>query len=290
MQDDSGVRVGLVLSAGGLRGAAHVGVLRQLARLGIPVDIIVGVSAGAVVAAYYAGVGLEIDELLGDAASFRGRHLLSYSVNVHLGYRHEHRLRPWCGVIPDRLRQLEAATFDRLHHGVRGLGIVCHDVRSAGPRYFHTGGSDGARLADVVRASASIPLLFPPVTVLVDAEELRLTDGGLSDAVPTAFARRPPLSATHVIVSDCRWFGSVPATDARTVWLRPRMAHTGSLWSPRQGLLPAVRGGEAAVTTEAAARIRNWFGDQAAAASPPAPGGAFTRSCPEPPGNRAAPV
>ena len=53
------VRIGIVLSAGGLRGAAHVGVLRQLVRHGIPIDAIVGVSAGAVVGAYDAAVGLD---------------------------------------------------------------------------------------------------------------------------------------------------------------------------------------------------------------------------------------
>ena len=41
------VRVAVVLSAGGLRGAAHAGVLRQLVRHGIRIDAIVGVSAGA---------------------------------------------------------------------------------------------------------------------------------------------------------------------------------------------------------------------------------------------------
>lgn len=88
------VRVGLVLSAGGLRGAAHVGVLRQLIQHEIPIHVIVGVSAGAVIAAYYAAVGLEIDELIGDAAAFRGRHLLAHSLNVHL----RHRLEPEAGV------------------------------------------------------------------------------------------------------------------------------------------------------------------------------------------------
>jgi Patatin-like phospholipase len=48
------VRIGVVLSAGGLRGAAHAGVLRQLVRHGVPLHAIVGVSAGAIVAAYYA--------------------------------------------------------------------------------------------------------------------------------------------------------------------------------------------------------------------------------------------
>jgi len=101
---NEGIRIGVVLSAGGLRGAAHVGVLRQLVRHGIPIDAIVGVSAGAVVGAYYAAVGLDIEELIADAERFRGCHLLTYSLNVHLDHRFEHRFGPWCGVIPDRLR------------------------------------------------------------------------------------------------------------------------------------------------------------------------------------------
>jgi len=44
-------RIGLVLSGGGLRGAAHVGVLQQLVAHAIPIDVIVGASAGAVIAA-----------------------------------------------------------------------------------------------------------------------------------------------------------------------------------------------------------------------------------------------
>src|SRR5262245_32808081 len=120
--------VALVLSGGGLRGAAHVGVLRQLIRHDIPIDAIVGVSAGAVIGAYYAAVGLTLDDLVADAESFRGRHLLAYSLNIQSGYRIERRFETWCGVIPARLRQLEQAAFNRLHHGVQRLGIVCHDL------------------------------------------------------------------------------------------------------------------------------------------------------------------
>src|SRR6266436_2657430 len=78
------VRTAVVLSAGGLRGAAHVGVLRQLIRSGVPIDVIVGVSAGAVIGAYYAAVGLELDELITDAEAFRGRHLLTHSLTIRL--------------------------------------------------------------------------------------------------------------------------------------------------------------------------------------------------------------
>jgi NTE family protein len=257
------VRICVVLSAGGLRGAGHVGVLRQLAQHGIPIHAIVGASAGAVVGAYYAAVGLDLDELIADAEAFRGRHLLTYSLNVQLASRFEPRLGRWCGVIPRRLQQLEAARFDRLHHGVQRLGIVCHDVAARQPRYFGTGFEQGASLYAVVRASASIPRLFPPIAVRDRDQEYRLTDGGVSDPVPVAFARSAAIGATHVIVSDCRWLGVVPTTDQTTVWIRPRMAHTGTLWSPRRGLVAAVRNGERAVTDEILNRIRGWFADGA---------------------------
>jgi NTE family protein len=252
------MRVALVLSAGGLRGAAHVGVLRRLVAHGVPIDAIVGVSAGAVVAAYYAAVGLDLDELAGDARSFRGRHLLAHSLRVKLNRRCEAWLQPWCGVIPERLRQLQAASFDRLHHGVRCLGIACHDLRTRRPRYFRTGLDHRAPLYDAVMASASIPFLFPAVRVHCGGEELRLTDGGISNPVPVAFARDAGVGATHVIVSDCRWLGNPAVTDSRTVWIRPRLGGTGTLWSPRQGLAAAVRGGEAAVTPEILSRLDAW--------------------------------
>jgi predicted acylesterase/phospholipase RssA len=259
------VRIGLVRSAGGLRGAAHAGVLRQLVRHGVPLHAIVGVSAGAIVAAYYAAVGLELDEMIADAGAFRGRHLLAHSLSVHCGPRLAPRLRRWCGVIPDRLRQLEAAGFDRLHHGVGRLGIVCHDVSARRPRYFGTGFDQSVTLHEVVRASASIPRLFPAVSVSAGGKALRLTDGGLSDPVPLTFAQRPAMGATHIIVSDCRWVARVRApADTRTVWIRPLIRATGTLWSPREGLLATVRDGEAAVTGDVLRVIMRWL----AAASP----------------------
>jgi NTE family protein len=252
------IRIAVVLSAGGLRGAAHVGVLRRLTRSHIPIHALVGVSAGAVVGAYYAGVGLDLDELAADAEAFRGRHLLAHGLNVQFRYRFDRRLRGWCGVIPDRLRRLEQATFDRLHHGVQRLGIVCHDVGACSPRYFSTGVDSGVALGDAVRASASIPRLFPAIAVECGRQRVELTDGGVSDPVPLAFARSAAIGATHVIVSDCRWIGRVPALDAATVWIRPRMLKTGTLWSPRRGLAAAVTDGEEAVTDSIVDLIRKW--------------------------------
>jgi predicted acylesterase/phospholipase RssA len=257
---DSPVRIGVVLSGGGLRGAGHVGVLQQLVEHGVPIDVIVGSSAGAIVAAYYAAVGLTVDELIRDATTFRGRHLLAHSLNVRLQGRLANALIRLSGVIPRRLAQLEQATFERLHHGVRGIGIACHDVLSGEPRYFATGHHRGVRLGDVVRASASIPYLFPPIVVRCgDGTTLRLTDGGLSDCLPIAFAQRPPLGATHLIVSDCRLLAAqlIPSND-RMVYVRPRLPSTGTLSAPFSTLANAVREGRRAVTTEVLRTVRGW--------------------------------
>jgi predicted acylesterase/phospholipase RssA len=181
-----------------------------------------------------------------------------HSAQVHVGARANIDLTRWCGVIPMRLRQLESASFDCLHHGVRRLGIVCHDVRARRPRYFATGSDRGVTLSDAVRASASIPHLFPPICVACDGTTAELTDGGVSDAVPVAFARSAAIGATHVIVSDCRWAGAVPPLGETTAWIRPRMAQAGTLWSPRRGLLSVVTSGDAAVTDDVLTRIRGW--------------------------------
>ena len=66
----------------------------------MPLHAIVGVSAGAVVAAYYAAVGLELEEMIQDAETFRGRHLLAHSLSVRCGSRLTAFLRSQCGVIP----------------------------------------------------------------------------------------------------------------------------------------------------------------------------------------------
>jgi predicted acylesterase/phospholipase RssA len=256
---NSAIRIGLVLSGGGLRGAGHIGVLQQLIAHSVPIDVIVGSSAGAIVAAYYAAVGLTLDELVRDARHFRGRHLIAHSLNVRLDYRLDRVLGMLSGLIPTRLQQLERATFDRLHHGIRAVGIVCHDLRGGQPRYFATGRDHGVRLSEVVRASASIPLLFPSAPVRCAGEDLLLTDGGISDCLPIAFARQPPLSATHLIVSDCRWLATErPTSTKHLIYVRPRLCATGTLWAPSSSLLAAVRQGAAAVTDDVLDRVAAW--------------------------------
>jgi NTE family protein len=252
-------RVGVVLSAGGLRGAAHLGVLRQLILRHVPIDVLVGVSAGAIIAAYYAGAGLTVNELIGDAPTFRGRHLLMHGLTLRAPRIVREYLRPLCGIIPQRLEQLEQARFDVLHHGVGQLGIVCHDLVTNRPRYFSTDDHAGMTLADVARASAAVPGVFPSKTITFGAETMRLVDGGIGDSLPIEFARSPALGATHLIVSDCRLVASAPPEDSDSlIYIRPELDGLRTLHGPRTALIKAVASGEAAITPAVIKRLEEW--------------------------------
>lgn len=256
----SGRRIGLVLSAGGLRGAAHLGVLRRLVATGIRLDVIVGVSAGAVVAAYYAAVGLTMETLIGDARVLKGRHLVAHSVALRCPRWLRPVIEPFAGIIPRRLHQLESSRFSQLRHGISSIGIVCHDLTHDCARYLATGAHAGVSLYDAVATSASIPSMFPARSIEYEGQECEFTDGGLSDALPIGFARGPALGATHVIASDCR--SRCAEHDhhdtADVAYVRPQLEDTGVLRAPRASLLKAVAAGEAAVTPETIERIKGW--------------------------------
>lgn len=251
-------RLGVVLSAGGLRGAAHLGVLRRLVRAGVPIDVIVGTSAGAVVGAYFAAVGLSIDELIADAPRFRGRHLLFHGMARRAPAAISHLLHPLCGIIPARLRQLDQATFGRLHHGISAFGVVCHDLVTRRPWYFSTAEDYGLPLADAVKASAAVPGVFPPREVVARGQHLQLVDGGLSDGMPCDFARSPGLGATHLIVSDCRANAGPVGADGRTIYIRPALGGMRPLIGGDLSVPQAVLAGEEAITDNLIARALAW--------------------------------
>jgi NTE family protein len=255
--------VGVVLSAGGLRGAAHLGVLRLLVRHQIPVEVLVGVSAGAIIAAYYGAVGLSVHEMIELAPVFRGRHILMHGLTLRSHARLKPYLRRFCGIIPQRLEQLEAANFTTLHHGLKRLGIVCHDVDRNQPRYFSTLESRGVRLSDVARASAAVPGVMPAKTMMIGTDVVRLADGGMSDSLPVDFVRSPLMGATHVIVSDCRYTAPAPPSgDDSLIYIRPDLDGIRPLRAPRTALMKAVWRGEAAVTADVLDQIHSWMRPQ----------------------------
>lgn len=251
--------IGIVLSAGGLRGAAHLGVLRRIVRAGIPIDVMAGVSAGAILGAFYAAVGLSVDDMVDHAPAFRGRHILMHGVTLRSHRLLRPYLRRFCGIIPRRLAELEASNFTTLHHGIKRLGIVCHDIDANRPCYFSTLDSSGVRLSDVARASAAVPGVLPAKTMAIGGRTVRLADGGISDSLPVAFVRSPVMGATHVIVSDCRFApSSVPPSDESLIYIRPDLEGLRPFRGPRTALTMAVARGEAAVTPEIIQRIQTW--------------------------------
>lgn len=257
--DKKPVCIGIVLSAGGLRGAAHLGVLRRILRHHIPVEVMVGVSAGAIVAAYYAAVGLSVNEMIDQAPVFRGRHILMHGVTLRAHASLKPYLRRFCGIIPQRLQQLETASFTTLHHGIKRLGIVCHDIDRNQPRYFSTLEPLGVRLSDVARASAAVPGVLPPKTMMIGANLVRLADGGISDSLPVDFVRSG-LGATHVIVSDCRYSATAPPPgDDSLIYLRPDLDGIRPLRAPATSMMKAVWRGEAAVTAHIVDQIGSWM-------------------------------
>lgn len=158
-------QVGLALSGGAVRGAAHCGVLSVFDEEGIKPRVIAGTSAGAAVgAAYAAGLApARIADML---------HGLSWpSVAKFAGFKKRglYSLSPWADFLAG---VLDNATFDTLD--IRLVTVSC-DLMT-GKRVLLTEGD----LASAVRASTAIPGLFEPVE---DGDKL-LVDGGTIDNYP----------------------------------------------------------------------------------------------------------
>jgi len=202
-------RIGLVLSGGGARGGAHLGVLKVLEELHIPVDVIVGTSAGSIVGAAYAS-GMPLPQIEREMGLLRTELLfrdvdrretpLRTKVNDAVNY-----LGPEIGVkggsialpkgvvagvsIEAVLRQLTVRQrdedFDKLPIRFRA---VATDLASSEMVVI-----DRGSLAVAVRASMAIPAVVDPV----ELDGRLLVDGGLSRNLPIDVARS--LGAQRII-------------------------------------------------------------------------------------------
>lgn len=77
---ESRPKIGLVLSGGGAKGAAHIGVLKYIEEAGIPIDYIAGTSMGSIVGGMYA-LGYSSDEILDIISSVDWDRLISNQVD-----------------------------------------------------------------------------------------------------------------------------------------------------------------------------------------------------------------
>jgi len=156
--------IGLVLSGGGARGFAHLGLIQALNDSGIFPDIISGTSAGALVGVLYAD-GYSPKEILNLMISVSRldfmRPALPREGLLQIG-----------GIIKILKSSLHAKTFEELKIP---LYVAATDLNNGKAEYFSTG-----NLLDPVIASASIPVLFQPVMI----NDLYYVDGGVLDNLP----------------------------------------------------------------------------------------------------------
>jgi len=188
--------VALVLGGGGLRGFAHVGVLRALEELRVRPDLIVGTSAGAVVGAAYAS-GLSAEQVRGAALDVRIASLVDLTMSTHGLIRGQHLAR-W---INDLTGGIPIERFPTR------FAAVATDLES-GRAVLLDAGSPGR----VVQASAAVPGINVPVPYA----DGHLIDGGASSLIPVTIARA--MGADIVIAVDIYCASSRPeGTGSATV-------------------------------------------------------------------------
>ena len=180
--DKKPLKIGLALGGGAARGFAHVGVIAVLEEAGLKPQIVVGTSAGSLVAALYASgktsaqlqqTALNMEEVaitdwmlpLVGRGMFRGEALARY-VNELLANRLIENM-----AIP--------------------LGIVATDLNNGNAVLFQRGDTGTA-----VRASSAVPAVFVPVKI----NGREYVDGGLVSPVPVRFARQ--MGADVVVAVD----------------------------------------------------------------------------------------
>jgi len=204
-------RVALVLAGGGAKGMAHVGVIQHLDSLGIYPDLVVGTSIGALVGAMYAS-GWDAEALESFVFRFNvGRYIGGYAPSAPRALGPVLPLLTWnegagggfdfstsavregnvnliasAMLLAGNLRA--AGDFDRLPTPFRA---VAADLRTGDPIVLRSGD-----LAEAVRASFAIPLVFQPLVI----DGRVLVDGGVAENAPVAVARTE--GATRVILSE----------------------------------------------------------------------------------------
>jgi NTE family protein len=169
-------RIGLVLGGGGARGLAHIGVLRILENENIPIDIISGVSVGALVGGLYAA-GVEVEKLENIAQNIGWEKITNISTEALVRLLVAEKLLSTEKLEKYISQEVENKRFDELKIP---FACVATDLKTGEKIIFREG-----LLAPAVRASATIPGVFEPV----EYRQRYLVDGGLVDNLPVEVAK-----------------------------------------------------------------------------------------------------
>lgn len=176
------LKLGLVLGGGAARGFAHVGVIQVLEENGIRPDLVVGTSAGSLVAAIYASgkTGAQLQRVAEtmEEATFTDWSLPIFNRGVLRGEALARYVNAQVG-------------GKRLENMALPLGVLATDLASGQGVLFQRGDTGTA-----VRASSAVPSVFQPVRI----GQSDYVDGGLVSPVPVRYARQ--MGATMVVAVD----------------------------------------------------------------------------------------
>ncbi|MDY6992972.1 MAG: patatin-like phospholipase family protein, partial [Pseudomonadota bacterium] len=206
-------KIGLALSGGGARGLAHIGVLKGLEQLQVPIDYIAGTSMGSIIGGLYAS-GLSIEALRQaveqeidwqsvldynierDQLSYREKRSQRRYFDIELGLN-QHGLTTPPGFIGGQelflvLKRLtRSINIDDFSNLPIPFTAVATDLNSGQPHLLKKG-----NLAWALRASMAVPSAFSPVKM----EGRVLADGGIVNNIPVDVVRE--MGADVVIAVD----------------------------------------------------------------------------------------
>ena len=180
-------KIGLALGSGGLRGLAHVGVLRVLEKENIQIDYIAGCSIGSLIGALYCS-GMELENIEKLSKHLRRRHWLDFAI-PKMGLFSGERVLNMIQILTKK------KTFEQLQIP---LAVVATELREGKEVIFSSGD-----VATAVRASISVPGIFIPYTV----DGKMLVDGAVLNPTPVDVARS--MGADIVIAVDLAHAGTV---------------------------------------------------------------------------------
>lgn len=212
--DEVRPKIGLVLSGGGARGGAHVGILKALEELDVPIDYIAGTSMGAIIGGLYAA-GYNADEIdriliemdwskgLTDRPARRDRTMRKKELEAQ--FLIPYRMGFNGGKIQLPLGAVEGQHLDQIFHRLLLPVVDIHDFDQL-PIPFRAVATDlvtgdevvlsGGSLPDTLRASMSVPGVFAPVRM----DGRLLVDGGMANNLPVSVVRE--MGADIVIAVD----------------------------------------------------------------------------------------
>lgn len=196
-------KIALVLGGGGLKGFAHIGVIRALIELKLDPTVVAGTSIGSLIAAAYGG-GMPVDEMAERARNLKRRDL--FRIN-RIGMLLE-RMKSQSIYLEEPLRQVVEAVVPKksFHQMKKRVLVNTVDIQRGTQVVWGLHGLRHASVADAVYASCALPGFFPPGVI----DRRLCVDGGVIDNLPVSVAS---LGMDIVIAVDTGSSDVVPEND-----------------------------------------------------------------------------